>query len=266
MQTKCLNSKSLLNKWIMCHLFVFFMLSSQATIFAQDSSSTAIKKHAVMFALSNNGQIKNELASFYATFNTSPELSSVQSNILTYNFFYTYQLNLNYHLGVKLAYTKRTETITIAETIAQNDESKINQHLFGTSFFLKRKVNLHPSIVLSSGIEIPFFIVGDFTSTSMNDNNFFTSQEILKKSGGIVVGLNNITSLSYFITKTISFNINTSFGILYYNLGDELEIKSVSSNKTTNEVQQSIFMDNEHTMEKITFSGAELFFGVMVHF
>lgn len=268
MKIKYSNNKASINKWHAFHLFFLLILCFPITIFAQDTSATSsTKKHTLLFSLSNNGQIKNELANFYPAFNISPELSSVESNILTYNLFYTYQLNLNYVMGVKLAYTKRAETTNIAETIVQNDENKINQTIFGTSLFIKRNINLHPNLVLSSGIEIPFFLVGNFTSTSMNDNNFFSMQETMKKSGGIVVGLNNTTSLTYLISKTISFNLSASFGLLYYNLGNELEINSIRYNKTTNEeVQQLILEDNKNTLKKTELSNAEIFFGIGIHF
>ncbi|PKP50891.1 MAG: hypothetical protein CVT95_02125 [Bacteroidetes bacterium HGW-Bacteroidetes-12] len=263
---KHFNNKTSINKWI-THLFFPLMLCVQAIVFAQDTTETpSTKKYALLFSLSNNGQIKDEITNFYAAFNISSELSSVESNALTYNLFYTYQLNLNYNIGLKLAYTKRSETTTIAEIIAQNDETKINQTIFGTSFFIRRKINLHPYLILNSGVEIPLFLVGNFTSKSINDNDFFTKQETFKKDGGIVVGLNNITSLTLLISKTFSFNLNASFGLLYYNLGDELELNSITFNKSTNEVQNVQQKEDKKKLKKIELSNAELFFGIGIHF
>lgn len=220
--------------------------------------------------LGNNGQLDKTLNDFYFWGSETHYLDD--SNLGKGN---------NFKFGVSGRYFF-TNTISArlkaGYAVRNGFDSRIywNEH---TDYTLKHNVwNVHPALCFSkqmeqleitTGLELPLFFVTPF-SLVMDDTQLGSDSVTVVSSGkstirmskGFVWGLNNFIQVKYFITDALAIGGEISYGLLFAQLGNRIEM----TNESTFPVISSNTDIIEKTYKKNFFSTPEVALGIFFRF
>lgn len=199
-------------------------------------------------SVSNNGQISEEINSFY--------FSNIYSdNARKFNKT-QFQLSINYErifrkyyiIGFKAGYQSLSNHLGLQPYMYSSANQKIFNFSISAQYVLKKE-----NLRIATGLEMPYFHAktGYF---SYLDETITPSRLInYKTDGGYVIGINSITSFKYFLTKHIFCTLSLSFGYLNYNLGGQKETVIIRGSASESFISHSYYKNKYFSNPVISF-------------
>jgi len=221
--------------------------------------------HFVYVTISNNGQLSETMADFYFepdSYNPADDVFSFKQSELKYNLHYELKSQNGILLTSTFGYGYRHDNYVISNQSGIPPDGTEQQSYI--SFALgTRYAWSTEKFQVSTGIEVPFFIISDCVKTYIQNDPNRKLDFTTVITGGHAWGLNSTTSLKWFPTDRLFLSANMSFGALAFNIG---ETSSTTINQQDPIVTSSTYNERESTYKKVSVLQPELFLGLGVKF
>jgi hypothetical protein len=230
--------------------YVTTLLLFASSLFAFSQST-----HQITLSASNNGQLGDFLhehsfliiGPYEYTLEKQYKLTSFKANL-----GYELITPSNYAFTGRLGYA--VESSTFENSGGFLLKGTISQNVYQIAVGAKRVWNAD-KFQISSGLELPFFMIADNKAkqtTSSTESNY-------SYSGGIALGLNNVTSFRCFLTDKLYLSTELVIGVIYSKLDGK--VSATSTNLQTGKVSDMGIADVS-TVSNLFISKPEFLFGV----
>lgn len=242
------------------NIFIYTLYFSAFTIFSQSKEriDSTSKCHLFTLSYSNNGQINNEINEFYffkGSYTPNDDVFSYQQNEYKLNLQYEYVTKKMFSFHGKFGYSNRKDVYEISNWTPANGNKKQNYMNFSLGAKYIYQIG---KLQFSTGLEIPYYRISDYKEKFISNDPNLNIESTIHIDGGSAVGLNNISSVKLFVSKSFFISTDLTFGILKFNLGGQTY--------ETIYYQDPILIQNSlpynSTYDKITISKPELYFGI----
>lgn len=217
------------------------------------------------FSISNQGQVDKELDEFYFPADAGAfkdDLRLAKEFHLKYNGNLAYRTKSNNEIRVRFGYGVRNQeyersTVSVFQSIEDEQQFFEVAPSFGVNKELGR-------FVISTGIEIPVYVIGEFTErniyTQFSESGATISEQeqIIKMDGGIIYGLNHYVNIKTNIFSKFYFFTEFNYGLMFSDIGEEYYSLMTQISPTTSENEFNF----EKSIKNTFFSPMQLQFGL----
>ena len=214
-------------------------------------SVQAQKKTSVAISISNGGLISEQLATAYYFYGATDPTDAKNFNETTLGFDLRVEIPVKEKVFISATggygFYRNRYTIDVSGSWGKSDQS------FGRlGVGLLYKVGIE-KLQLVTGLEIPFYFVGDqeYENNQMNnpgdEHRFY-----MKLAGGFATGLVSTTSLRYYLSEKMFFAATMSFGPMYTSLGGKTSKSVIDYVDPSREDSTYEADNNEYNSFKIT--------------
>ena len=237
----------------MKNTLLLYLLAIFTFVKGQDSG------HLVSISYSNNGQIRDVISEFYfdqGAYLPNNDVFTYKERNPKYNFHYEYVTKNNLSISLKGGYSSRKDEFKISSVRPAHGskEQSYTDMALGVKYVFNGE-----KVQFSTGLEIPYFIIGTFTEKFFMDTVTQTLHQTQVIDGGKAFGINSVSSAKFFLTKTFFFFTDLRFGFLSFDLGKEWRYTIDYQNPV---VSPTTLFINEDTFNKTTMTDIEIYFGI----
>jgi len=217
--------------------------------------------HLLYATISNNGQLGETMAHYYFepdSYNPADDVFSFKQSELKYNLHYELLSKNGLLFTSTFGYGYRNDKYVISNQSGIPPDG--TEHQSYLSFALgTRYAWSMAKFQISTGIELPVFIISDCVKTFIQDDPNRELDFTTIISGGHAFGLNSTTSLKWFPTDRFFLSANMSFGIIAFDIGDK---SATTINHQDPIITGSTYNERESTYKKVSVMQPELFLGI----